>query len=132
MPVYLLPGDGTLFEARPSPGIIGLTPPRRLQLGELDRAAWLGEGLSARFESVSGSDLAVGKVVGAVLDAFGTQLGVKVYAAIRDNGRTEVEPGSLTAVGVRWWQPALSHKGADRMQALDELARFSNEIGLID
>ena len=110
--MYLLPGDGTLFETRPSPGIIGFTPPRRLQLGELDRAAWLGEGLSARFESVSGSDLAVGKVVGAVLDAFGAELGVKAYTAIHDNGCTEVDPGSLRAAGIWMWRTALSHKEA--------------------
>ena len=75
-----------------------------LQLGELDRAAWLDEGLAARFEGVAGDNLALGKVTGAVLDAFGAELGVKAYAAIHDNGRTEVDPGSLTAVGIRaWW-----------------------------
>ena len=74
-----------------------------LQLGELDRAAWLDEGLAARFESVAGDNLALGKVTGAVLDAFSAELGVKAYAAVHDNGRTEVGPGSLTAVGVRAW-----------------------------
>ena len=74
-----------------------------LQLGELDRAAWSNEGLAARFESVPEENLALGKVTGAVLDAFGAELGVKAYVAIHDNGRTEVDPGSLTAVGIRAW-----------------------------
>ena len=73
-----------------------------LQLKEHDREHWVADDLVFRLESVDGENLALGKMMGAVLEVFGAELGARAYVAVHDAGRTEVEPGSLTAVGIFW------------------------------
>lgn len=70
-----------------------------LQLSQRERQRWVAEDLAFRLTSVAAADMSLGRLLGIGPDDYGWEPS-SLYVAVRDAGRTEVEPGSLTAVGV--------------------------------
>lgn len=71
-----------------------------LQAPGPQRARFVDEGLGFCLRELPAESLSLGGVIGIDPSAYGTEPDVVVYAAIHDAGWTEVEPGSLTVVGV--------------------------------
>jgi peptidyl-tRNA hydrolase len=71
-----------------------------LQLGERSRERWVADGLAFRLVGVPVEDIGLGQLLGIAPGEYGTDPVCRVYVNIHDAGLTEVEPGSLTAVGL--------------------------------
>lgn len=71
-----------------------------LQFGGRSREHWVADDLAFRLTGVPVEDMILWKLLNIDPGECGVDPICRVYVAIKDAGRTEIEPGSLTAVGI--------------------------------